>query len=143
MQYRNMLSKASRDSVQRTQFTHAKGSEQRAAPLHSCIAIGGVGGVEFICAADPTNLAMRNNVVKKLEVVVSGDTKQVVNAAVGEAIEQVICHGIGRCHHAPPPVSILLSIEEVLRLSRFRQKVPWKAIFTDFRSVRAGGHSLV
>ena len=102
MQHRNVLGEATGHAVQRAQFTHAVGGEQCTTALHSRVAIGGIGGIQFVGAAHPTKRAVSNDVVKKLEIVVSGYAKQTLDAAVSQTVKQVICHGIGRSHGATP-----------------------------------------
>ncbi|MNZ82054.1 hypothetical protein D3C78_1007410 [compost metagenome] len=82
VQYRHVLRKTAGDAVHRTQFSHAKSGEQRGKTLAACISIGGIGGVEFVGAPYPTDFGVVDNVVKKLQIVITRHAKQVLNATL-------------------------------------------------------------
>jgi hypothetical protein len=56
MENRKMFGVGARYTVDRAQFADAVGRTERGDPLDTGVAVGGVGGVELVAAADPTDL---------------------------------------------------------------------------------------
>lgn len=74
------------------ELTDAKGGEEGAHAIDTGVAVGGVGGVELVDAADPVEAALEE-VVERDEVVVAGKTVDGAYADLVESLEEVLRHG--------------------------------------------------
>ncbi|VTP73571.1 Uncharacterised protein [Leclercia adecarboxylata] len=84
-----------------------------AKPFAARVAIGRVGGVQFIGTTNPANIRAGDNVIEKLQIVVAWHTKQMIGTTICKAVQQVIGDGVGGLHdYYPYNVDFTLSIEE-------------------------------
>ena len=60
------------DAGQRGQIADAVGDDQRAGAFHSGVAVGGVGGVQFIAVADKRQSVVAFQQLQQAEVIVAG-----------------------------------------------------------------------
>lgn len=81
MNHRQVFGITSRYPIERAEFSHAEGGQQSRRPLASRIAVGTIGGIQFIGTAHPGYLLVANHVVEELQVVVAWHAKQVGNIA--------------------------------------------------------------
>ncbi len=113
MQNRNMLGETARDTVHGAKLAHPKGGQERGKTFAARVAIGRVGGVQFIGTTNPANIRAGDNVIEKLQIVVAWHTKQMIGTTICKAVQQVIGDGVGGLHdYYPYNVDFTLSIEE-------------------------------
>ncbi len=90
MQHRHRFGVAARDGVERAELSHAVSGEKRANTGTARVAVGGVGGVELVSAADPGDARVGDDVIKKQQIIIAGHAKQVFNATSRQAIQQIV-----------------------------------------------------
>ena len=90
-----MLGIGAGNAVNRAKLTHAVGCAEGADTLDAGIAIGGIGGVEYVAAADPADVRIITDRVVDRECIVSWHSKDVVDANVVQPQEDMLDYGCG------------------------------------------------
>lgn len=87
------------DGVEDAEAADGEGDNARADTASTCVAIGGIAGVELVAAADVGEARLGDEVVKEGEVEVAGDGEDVLDADLDEATGQVAAEGGVGCGH--------------------------------------------
>lgn len=114
-------------AVQRAQLPDAEGGEQRRGRFATRIAVGGVGGVQFVGAAYPGDLRMSDDVIEELQVVIPRHAEDVADANLGQTIEQIIGHRVdlSHDHHLSAAEAIIFKYRRCRLI--FEQRFPCRA----------------
>ncbi|MCY1365908.1 hypothetical protein D9M69_527820 [compost metagenome] len=95
------------DTVERTELAHAIGGTDRPHALDARVAVGGVGGVQFVAAAHPALPGRGADRIADGEGIVAWNAKDVGDAEVGQPGQDMLDDGgghggsCGRCHATP------------------------------------------
>ena len=105
MDHRQIFGETAGRAVDGAQFADAEGGQQRRRAATARIAVRRIGRVEFVGAADPADIPMGDHAIEKLQVIVARHAKQMTDADLLKARQQIISYG--KALHMPllSPVS--------------------------------------
>ena len=91
---RHMLAIGTSDAVDRAECADAVGDHQGTQPMEPCVAIGGIGGVQLITGADPGWIAALRYLLHELQIVVTRNAEEVLDARLVQPPEHEITDGL-------------------------------------------------
>ncbi|MNJ54618.1 hypothetical protein D3C77_500670 [compost metagenome] len=81
------------NAVEGAQVAHPVGRQYRAKALGAGVAVGGIGGVEFVAVTDEAQLRQGFDLFEQGQVVVAGHAEQVADAEFLQATQEKIANG--------------------------------------------------
>jgi hypothetical protein len=107
-----MLGKCSCHGIQNAQSAYAIRYDGCSCTIQTGITIGRIPGIELVAVANPPDGTV-DNLVKKIEVIISRNPEQVVNADLPEPLEEITGNGVIFAHNCFFYLTINISIRLV------------------------------